>query len=1260
MNTSLVWKDQVPPREGLKSSINDLAVSPNGSRLVCAVGNRVLLYDLHSGDLLESLRAHKETVTCVDFSYDGSRFASGSSDTLVIIWKISGQGLLKYTHIAGIQRVVYSPNSFHLLSCSDEDFGMWSPQQKQVSKEKIHSKILCAAWAPTGSIIALGLENGCTSVRKLTGEEIVKINRRAPVFCLLFLPSFNLTGGSEFSSVSTTDVELIVGCWDKTLCSYRLQGNDCRIQHEKALQFYPCSISIAGSTSLTKMVYLVISGSNGKTSLYSKECSRLADLNQYNGWICSNACHSETERVVTGSNDGNITVLQMTFDVVHAISKDRYVFRENLTEVVIQHLLVDRKVRIKCKDMVEKVSLYKNKLVVQLSNKINIYESNSDDPTDMHFRIRREKIPYRIACELMITAYDGVLFCNKTLLEFFSFDGHRRRVWELESKATYMKMDGGFEGSEYALVGLDSGVVLKLFVDNPFPVQILAFEKSIICCDISPLRSAIASIDTNFHLTVTHLASHKVLLSREGANFVIFHNDEDEMLSYTCDGTIYVVAGIKSCNINRGEDEGNVHRTGGIGVCYSGQRLFTLINGIISGIDLPLEDTFVKSTDKPDYELAYRFACLGATESDWKMLAKRSLRSKRLNIAHKCFSKLRDDKYLSLLEIIQVNGPASFSENGKDQEGPGKRPRNQLVTTEGTVSNVDSESVALWRAEVLAYEGHFGEAAKIYARMGNVEQAIRLLVDLRRWDDARMFSQNAGRSDLNDLIMGQANWQDEIGEWSSASELYLSLGRYMQAAGVIVKKGGDGWTVKLIELVRITPKENKDVLEFCSQEFSAAGEESLARETLRKLGNMSLLMALYVKRGMWLDAAKLFDEYEGDFDCSIFLSYAEWLLSQDKYEDAMHAFRKADRVDLANEVLMDLTSSAVGQAQYKDAAYYFWLLSKEAAKNGDTVEQSNSEFKADLYYAYSYIHSFTCDPFTNQQPEVLFQVARFIINSSCRSFDSTPLGVSKGYTFYALAKQSMKLESFKLARHCYEMIGRLQIPRRKYEEIELEMLMVQAKAPRDNPDTLPVCYRCGATNPLLNPGSNKLAEGDVCTTCGHPFVRSFINFEILPLVEFMPESAIGDDEAIDLIRQSSSSTSGKSQDSSSGIGRYDASESGEYKIEGKFGSLISGEDSFNECINKTLEMQQDTRAYMPVSVDISALLSINRSEVFICKPSTEGKRATFYRNMLPDIAIAISRPCHRFFHLDEFEFAILSNGGKCIYSQAAVSEYGSL
>jgi len=56
MNTKSVWKDKVPEKDGLKNPINDIAVSPDGTRVVVGVGNRVLLYNGETGELMDSLR----------------------------------------------------------------------------------------------------------------------------------------------------------------------------------------------------------------------------------------------------------------------------------------------------------------------------------------------------------------------------------------------------------------------------------------------------------------------------------------------------------------------------------------------------------------------------------------------------------------------------------------------------------------------------------------------------------------------------------------------------------------------------------------------------------------------------------------------------------------------------------------------------------------------------------------------------------------------------------------------------------------------------------------------------------------------------------------------------------------------------------------------------------------------------------------------------------------------------------------------------
>lgn len=100
----------------------------------------------------------------------------------------------------------------------------------------------------------------------------------------------------------------------------------------------------------------------------------------FSSWVWSCAVHPTASHVVSysilfmapfvstvhyysqalGSQDGTITYLQLSWDVVHGLYGDRYAYRENMTDVIIQHLITNQKVRIKCKDLVSiSASIYK-------------------------------------------------------------------------------------------------------------------------------------------------------------------------------------------------------------------------------------------------------------------------------------------------------------------------------------------------------------------------------------------------------------------------------------------------------------------------------------------------------------------------------------------------------------------------------------------------------------------------------------------------------------------------------------------------------------------------------------------------------------------------------------------------------------------------------------------------------------------------------------------------------------------------------------
>jgi intraflagellar transport protein 122 len=71
-------------------------------------------------------------------------------------------------------------------------------------------------------------------------------------------------------------------------------------------------------------------------------------------------------------------------------------------------------VRIKCKDLVKKLAVYKNRLAVQLPDKVVIYEIDSNDPKDMNYK-GKKNISKKFECNLFIITSDHLVLCQVAL-----------------------------------------------------------------------------------------------------------------------------------------------------------------------------------------------------------------------------------------------------------------------------------------------------------------------------------------------------------------------------------------------------------------------------------------------------------------------------------------------------------------------------------------------------------------------------------------------------------------------------------------------------------------------------------------------------------------------------------------------------------------------------------------------------------------------------------------------------------------------------
>lgn len=99
----------------------DVALSPDGRWLACATQSEASLYDVASQKRIHHLLGHQNTVSCIAFSPDGKRLATGSHDRTIRIWNVES-GELMYVIAAqrsAIKSLAFSSNGLTIASGSE-------------------------------------------------------------------------------------------------------------------------------------------------------------------------------------------------------------------------------------------------------------------------------------------------------------------------------------------------------------------------------------------------------------------------------------------------------------------------------------------------------------------------------------------------------------------------------------------------------------------------------------------------------------------------------------------------------------------------------------------------------------------------------------------------------------------------------------------------------------------------------------------------------------------------------------------------------------------------------------------------------------------------------------------------------------------------------------------------------------------------------------------------------------------------------------
>lgn len=345
-----------------------------------------------------------------------------------------------------------------------------------------------------------------------------------------------------------------------------------------------------------------------------------------------------------GCEDGTIAYYQLVFNTVHGLYRERYAYRENMTDIIIQHLITEQKVRIKCRDLIKKIAIYKNRLAVQLPERVVIYELYSNDVNDMHYRVK-EKITQKLDCNLLVVCTDHLIVCQETTLQSMFFNGETEKEWQFDSPIRYIKIIGGPPGKEGLILGLKNGQVWEVHLDNIHPLLKVKITEGVRCIDLSQRKEKLAVVDEAGLCQVFNAKNSELYYQEPNINSIAFNTLYDDMLA---------LSGNNSLAIKVRDFPPHRQKLNGFVVGLSGSKVFCLNGSVMNTLEVPLSSPMYQYIDKKMFSEAYKVACLGVTDGDWEELAHSALANLEFDVARLAFVKLQDFTYLELIQELQV------------------------------------------------------------------------------------------------------------------------------------------------------------------------------------------------------------------------------------------------------------------------------------------------------------------------------------------------------------------------------------------------------------------------------------------------------------------------------------------------------------------------------------------------------------------------------------------------------------------------------
>lgn len=186
--------------------------SPNGHLIAAADDTtpEAKVWNLE-GDLITTLKGHRQGIASVRFSPNGQLLATASWDKTIKLWTLNGKLIRTLQgHTAEVQDIAFSPNGQMIASAGhDNTVKLWSIEGKLLHTFTGHRhKVYGVAFSPDGKMIASGSRDQMINLWRWDGTLLSTLKADDIIMSVTFSPD-----GQRLASAN----------WDKTVILWDLQ-----------------------------------------------------------------------------------------------------------------------------------------------------------------------------------------------------------------------------------------------------------------------------------------------------------------------------------------------------------------------------------------------------------------------------------------------------------------------------------------------------------------------------------------------------------------------------------------------------------------------------------------------------------------------------------------------------------------------------------------------------------------------------------------------------------------------------------------------------------------------------------------------------------------------------------------------------------------------------------------------------------------------------------------------------------------------------